>query len=180
MNKRWIIKWNKENNPTFKPITYSPCVHSNPYIPDYAIDSNPSSRFSSKLTKDPWWSVTLPRAVYAFKYMIQEPDYGAGSQSVHQKTWKLFGSKHGTDWKEIDYRENMSVHNSKSYIGTYEIKNHGPFVAFKILTVESYAYNQLLTFAEFDVYGSYRFLTSQGNVYHANCLIFVLVFLIES
>ena len=181
MNKRWVIKWNKENNLPFKPITNSSAAWNDSFKPDFAIDLDSSTRYSSKWTKDPWWSITLPRPVYAYKYRIQEPNYGASPSSAHQKTWKLFGAKRENCWEEVDYKENMEAHNSKSYIGTYEIKNHSPFIAFKILTIESYPQRQLLTFAEFDIYGSFRFHSYQRNdSFISPLIIIILISVFES
>ena len=49
------------------------------FLPEFALQYGSSSRYSSTTNPDPWWSVTLPKKIYASKYRIKEPNYGAGN-----------------------------------------------------------------------------------------------------
>ena len=162
MNSIFIpfIQTNLKFGKYFKYTIDAPSVSSG-YPPENAIDYSldNSKRYSATVKTGPpyYWSICFSKPVLIGNYTFTEPDYDIGSNNAHQKSWIFYGSYSNNSWKAIDSKYNMDKHNSKSYVGNYEVNNSGPFKCFKILSVASYFPEPTLTFRRFEIYSKIFF-----------------------
>ena len=162
------IQLNKKYNTEFSYKLNASLHPESKYDPENALVYDPEdsvTRYSSHVNLDNpepyFWSICFEKRVFIVNYTFTEPSYNVAYNLCHQKSWNFYGKRENSQWILIDEKRNLTEHNQANYVGSYAVRDHGPFNCFKIENVESFSmYKNTITFRRFDIYTMFY----EGNI----------------